>query len=95
MIPQSTQIPASPIPPELSTASDVQTSHPPVPPELKQLQDSFADRLSLAKSELSKNPEAQQALTERLVDRFGIFRDSESDRENNMKKSVYTRNHES
>ncbi|MBO9496710.1 hypothetical protein J7438_21865 [Thalassotalea sp. G20_0] len=82
MIPQSTQIPASPITPELSTASDVQTSQPPVPPELKQLQDSFADRLSLAKSELSKSPEAQQALTEALVDRFGIFRDSESDREN-------------
>ncbi|WP_422450345.1 MULTISPECIES: hypothetical protein [unclassified Endozoicomonas] len=82
MIPQSTQIPASLIPPEFSTASDVQTSPPLVPPELKQLQDSFADRLSAAKSELSKNPEAQQALTEALVDRFGIFRDSESDREN-------------
>lgn len=85
MIPSPIQPPltASPMSPqEVDTTKDVHTGESPVNPVLKELQTTFLYRLNVAKHDLSKNPEAQQALTEALVNRFGIFQDSESDTEN-------------
>ena len=51
-------------------------------PELQSLQESFNDRLTQAKSELSKNPEAREAFSEALVKSFGLFQNSENKNEN-------------
>ncbi|USE34933.1 hypothetical protein [Endozoicomonas sp. SCSIO W0465] len=91
MIPSSTQLPpsAEPISPPVSTAGNGHTEKVTENPELQKLQDSFSTRLEQAKSELSQNPEAREALSDALVNNFCLFQDNENNDSNIENKNNF------